>query len=57
MRNAFILIILFCFTCCTSRNNNAVETDDVSYLDSIIPYMDVFSKDTAIIFDWNGNKN
>jgi len=57
MKNAFILIILFCFTCCTSKINNAEGTNNASYLDSIIPYMDTFTKDTAIIFDWNGNKN
>lgn len=56
MKNIYIIPFLFIFTCC-AQNNSTTKTEKLSYLDSIMPYMEDFAKDTAIIFDWNRSKN
>lgn len=57
MKNTFGFIILLFFAYCTSKNKVAPQTIHSHYMDSIIPFMNAFSLDTAIIFDWNGNKH
>lgn len=52
MKNISIVFISILFTCCISKSKNIEETGSISYLDSIIPYMEDFAKNTMIIFDW-----
>ncbi len=55
MKNISFIILIFLSTSC-ARNTSVTKTEQLSYLDSIIPYMEDFTKDTAKIFDWNGYK-
>ena len=56
MKNISFIIFIFLSTSC-ARNTSVTKTEQLSYLDSIIPYMEGFAKDTATFYDKRFNNN
>lgn len=57
VRSIYIFFSFFLLVGCNYQKADTKNPEKMTYLDSVIPYMDAFAKDTAIIFDWNGTNN